>query len=460
MMRLRTLGLALLLVACAQPLEKGDPLPAARFHFPTGVALTPERPDLPQRLLVVSSNVDLRYRSGLVHAFDREALDALIDEAVAACEGEDCPIPHVMDLAPALVGGVEIGDLAGEIAAVALEREGLSPVRAFVPVRGTGSVVAVDLDAEGIRCARRDGRCIDGGATFPREDPFLVTTGLGMVFVGHATLFRRSTGAVGVAPADAPFWETGGGVLSAVTLGRTAIGGLAVGNCRTEGGRERCTLFASSRSAADAQRIFAFDFAQNAFPLTPIFSRNLAPAQDGMDSRGLAISPSRPRAYLAQRGPDALAIVDVSRMPDLPSDGCVVPEDVEIPDGEACPDLPGPTGEPPRFATVALSPAPLRPLVPAVIERTTPEGESRDLVVLATERELAFYDAETAALVGNVENVGRGVSGIAIAPRGEGVRLYLPLFGRSILTVVDVPDLFRPQTARVVARLGPPREED
>src|SRR5690606_26920816 len=162
---------------------------------------------------------------------------------------------------------------------------------------------------------------------------------------------------------------------------------------RREAGRERCTLFASSRTSGDTQRIFAFDFGEDAFPLSPLFSRNLAPAQDGMDSRGLAISPSGPRAYLAQRAPDALGIIDVSRMPKLPSDGCVVPEGVVLPEGEACPDLPPATGEPPRFATIALSPAPARPLLPAVIERTTPDGESRDLVALATERTLALFDA-------------------------------------------------------------------
>lgn len=445
---------------CAQPLEEGDELPSTRFHFPTGVTLTPALPELPQRLLVVSSNTDLRFRSGKVHAFDRAALDELVDDAIAACVGEDCGIAEIFDLTPALVGAVEVGDLAGEVAATGLDGPELPPVRAFVPVRGTRTVVAVDLDAEGIRCTRRDGRCVEEGVQFPREDPFLVTTGLGQVFVGHGTLFRESNGAVGVASAASSIWEAGRGTLSSIGVGRTALGGLAVGNCRREGREELCTLFAISRSMTTTQRIFAFDFSASAFPESPLFSRNLAPAQDGRDSRGIAISPDGERAYLAQRNPSALAIVDVTRMPDLPSDSCTIPEGVELPEGEGCPDLPPPTDEPPRFATVALSPAPARPLLSAVIERRDPGGEPRDLVALLTERSLALFDADTSAMVANVLELGPGASGIAIAPRGEGVRLYIPIFGRSVLTVVDIPDLFRPDSAEVVARLGVPREPE
>lgn len=456
----RLLWLALLCAACAQELEEGDPLPPGRFHYPTGVALTPEIEGVPERVLVVSANTDLRFRAGRVHAFDREALDRLVDEAVASCVGEDCPIPEVTDLSPALVGSVEIGSLAGEIAVTPLEGPGFPPLRAFVPVRGTRTVTAVDLDAEGIRCSRLDGRCTEGQAGFAREDPFVVAAELGMVFVGNGTLFRDENGAVGFAPATAPFWETGGGAFSLVGIGSSAVGGLAVGNCRSEEGRPTCTLFANGRSSREAQRIFAFDFTRDAVPASPVFSRNVASQQDGMDSRGIAISPSMPWAYLALRSPDALAVVDVSRMPHLPSDGCLLPEDVELPPGIGCPDLPPPRDDRPAFSTIALSPAPDRPLTVAVIERETPSGERSDLVAMTTSRSVAFFDALTAAQVGNVLGVGSGPSGIAVGRRGEGVRLYVPSFERSTLAVIDLPDLFRPDLARVVARLGQPREED
>src|SRR5690606_32459012 len=319
-MRRGLVWLALLCAACAQEIDEGDPLPEGRFHYPTGVTLTPELEGLPQRLLVVSSNTDLRYRAGRVHAFDAAALDALVDGATGGCEGADCPVVEIFDLEPALVGSVEIGSLAGEIAATALDGAGLPPVRAFVPIRGTRTVVAVDLDAAGIRCAELDGDCREGGAGFAREDPFVVVAHLGTVFVGHVTLFRDRTGALGFASAAADFWRTGGGALTAIALGPTAVGGLAAGNCREEGGEQTCTVYVNGRSGGDAQRLFALDFSANAVLESPLFSRNVGPLQRGADSRGIAVSPARERAYLAQRNPDALAIVDVSRMPELPSD--------------------------------------------------------------------------------------------------------------------------------------------
>lgn len=444
--------LSLTLGACAQALEEGDPLPPGRFHYPTGAALTPDLPEVPPRLLVVSSNTDLRYRSGRVHAFDLAALDGLVDEALAACVGEDCAAADIRDLSPALMGTVEIGDHAGQVAATSLEGEGLPPVRAFVPVRGRGRVVAVDLDAEGIRCARRDGRCTEGGVLFAREDPFLVTTGLGMVFVGHGTLFRESQGAIGVAPAASEIWARGDGGMSMLGVGPHGVGGIEVGSCRREGGRARCTLYANARSFAASQQILAFDFTRAAVPAGPLFTRDLGPTQDGEDSRGLALSPSGPRAYLAQRGPDALGIVDLSRLPERPTDACILPEGFELPEGAGCPDLPPPQAEAPSFETLALSPAPANPLVVTAIERSG----ARDLVVMATERSLAFFDAETAAMVGNVET-SRGPSAIVVSRRGEGARLYVPSFDRSVVDVIDLPDLFRPDGARVVATLGEPR---
>jgi len=458
-MRRGLVWLALLCAACAQEVDEGDPLPEGRFHYPTGVALTPVVEGVPQRLLVVSSNTDLRYRAGRVHAFDADALDLLVDEAIAACAGADCPVAEISDLEPALVGSVEIGSLAGEIAATALDGPDLPPVRAFVPVRGSRTVIAVDVDAEGIRCAELDGDCREGGAAFAREDPFSVAADLGAVFVGHVTLHRERSGAVGFARADASFWRTGGGALALIELGPTAVGGLAIGNCREVEGEPTCTLYVNGRSGGSAQRLFALDFSASAVPSGPLFSRDVGPVQGGADSRGIAVSPSRELAYLAQRSPDALAIVDVSRLAELPSDGCILPEGVELPPDAACPDLPPPSGERPAFAPITLSPAPGRPLVVTAIGRSTPAGAAGDLVVMATTRSIAFFDGATGALVGNVTDVGGGPAGIAVRPRGGGFRLYVPSFGRSTLAVVDLPDPFRPDQARLVAQLGQPRED-
>jgi hypothetical protein len=432
-----------------------------QFAFPTGIALTEEDGAFPQRLLVVSSNTDLRFRSGRVHAFDREAIDRLVDEAVAGCTEPGCPPVDVTDLSEALVGSVELGDLAGQIAVASLEGPGLPPARAFVPIRSRRTVVAFDLDPEGIRCAGPGDECLVGGAAFSRNDPFVVEAALGQVYVGHGSLGREPTGIIGMAAADAPFWFQGGGAFLPLDVGPTAIGGLAAGACRVElDGSPTCTLFANGRSRVDGiQRILAFDFRQGALIAGPLFSRNLAPMQDGFDSRGIGVSTSGARAFLANRFPDALATVDVTRLPNLPSDTCLLPPGVTLPEGAACPDLPPAEGERPRFATVDLSPSPDRPLVVRVIPRALPSGGTSDLVAVTTQRSIAFFDGSTGALVGNLEGVGGAPSDLVARVRDGGLRLYAPSFEGGFVAVVDLPDPFLPGEARLVARLGKPQED-
>lgn len=445
--------------ACAQPVNRGAALPPGRFAFPTGVALTPEGV-VPQRLLVVSSNTDLRFRSGLLQAFDRQALDTLVDEAINSCDVPGCPPVDIFDLSSALVGAVEIGDLGGLVAATALSGEGLPPVRAFVPVRGTTTVVPVDIDPSGIRCSMTERKCIDGGPEVLREDPFDVVTGLGNVYVGNSTLFRIDSGAISMARADDPIWTTGDGALIPVDVGDTAIGGLAVGSCRIGGdGEETCTLYANGRSQVRGiQRILAFDFQAGRLMAGPLFSRNLAAVQDGFDSRGIAIASTGDQAYLANRFPDALAVVDVTRIAELPSDSCVLPSDEVVPGGAPCPDLPPSQGERPRFANVDLIPAPKGPLTVTVIPRVLPSGEPRDLAVMTTRNSVAFFDVVAGALVADVTGTGTAPSDAVARQRDGGFRLYVPSFGRGTLAIIDLPDPFHPQTARLVARLGRPQE--
>ena len=72
--------------------DPGEAPPLDRLRYPTGVALTPDDGNLPRRLLVVSSNFDLAFRSGVLHAYD-------LDELAGAC-GFDTPrlLTHLADL--------------------------------------------------------------------------------------------------------------------------------------------------------------------------------------------------------------------------------------------------------------------------------------------------------------------------------------------------------------------------
>lgn len=460
------LGLLSTTAAGCATSEDGTVQPPATLSFPTGVALTPEDAALPQRLLVVSSNFDLRFRAGRLHAFDRAAIDALADEAPPspACPAAEprCLPADVPSLQPALVGTVEVGDFGGEVGVASL---GPGRMRAFVPVRGSQSVVAADLDAQGISCAEGGSDCVNTGASFSRRDPYSIAVALGNVYVGHFTLNTLAGtgpkgGVIGTAPADASFWSLGGGAMAEIPVGQgSAIGGLSVGGCRAGDAGPLCTLFASGRSRlGGTQEIFAFDFQAGAPMASALFSRNLYSQEFGFDSRGIGAASSGTAVFMASRSPSALAVIDVTRLATLPTDGCVVPEGEVVAPGAACPDLPPPTGETPAFRTVDLVPSPNGPNAVAVLPRLLPGGGTSDLVVMTTDGGLAFFDTRAPVLAADLGGLGATPSAIAFRPQGAGFRLYVPSFLRGTLAVVDVPDPFRPETARVVARIGPVQE--
>ncbi len=454
---------ALVAAACARE-EEGRQQPITAIRFPSGVALSPEDPSIPQQLLVVSSNFDLRFRAGVLHAFDRATLDRLADDAPPspACPAANprCLPADVPDIAEALVGAVEIGDFGGQVAVAAL---GDGALRAFVPVRGNHTVVAAELGASSLQCTQGGGTdCVGTGAEFPRDDPYSVVTALGNLYVGHFTVLRSGPkgGVIGTAPVDAGFWTTGGGILQAIQVAnRSAIGGLAVGGCRDEDGAPTCTLFASGRSRFDGtQPIFAFDFREGEPMVSPLFSRNLFAQERGFDSRGIASSSSGSDVFLASRMPDALAIIDVSRLAQLPTDGCVLPEGDVVAPGAACPDLPPSTGDRPAFTTADLIPSPAGPNTLATLPRTMPDGSISDLIVMTTTEGLAFFDTRVGVLAATLGGLGGAPTDIAFRPLGDGFRIYAPAFSRGSIAVVDLPDPFRPESATLRARLGPAQE--
>ncbi|AKU91529.1 hypothetical protein [Vulgatibacter incomptus] len=451
-------ALALLFAGCARS-EDGAPPPLGSLQFPTGIAITPEDPTVPTRLLVVSSNFDLRFRSGVLHAFDLATLDRLIEEAPPnpACPAANpsCAPVNVPDITSAFVGAVEIGDYGGQVA-VAQLAPGLQ--RAFVPVRGSNSVVAADLDASRLACSFGGTLCVTGGASFPRPDPYSIVVSLGNLYVGHFSTTRISPtgGVIGTAKADAHFWSLGGGALQTIDVGNTAIGGLAAGGCRPGAdGAPICTLYASGRSMdAGNQQVFLFDFQAGVPILGPLFSRNLAPQENGADSRGIAVSSDAADVFLATHFPAALAVIDVTRIPSLPTDGCILPEGTVVPPGAACPELPPATGETPRFATADQIPSPIGPNSVVTIPRTLPDGSPSDLVAVTTTDGIAFFDMRVGVLAGFVTGLGGTPSELAVRPNGAGVRIYTPSFSQGTIGVVDLLELFRPESARVVARLG------
>ena len=262
-------------------------------------------------------------------------------------------------------------------------------------------------------------------------------------------------GGIGAALIDAPFWSGRDDGFTFIGLADEPIGGLAIGGCDGADGGRRCTLFATGRSVEDGVNpIYLFDFAPGQLRTSPVFARNLFAQQRGFDTRGVAVSTTGDWVYIASRFPSAVATVDVSSIERTGNDACVVPPGELVPPEGSCPAEPAAPAEEPRFVTTDLVPAPAGTNAVAVIPRMLPDGTPSDLVVVTTEVGLWFYDTRTGLPAGSVEEVGSAPSAAVFRLEGTGARLYVPSFGHGTLAVVDVPDLFRPASAQVVAILG------
>ncbi len=436
--------------------EEGTPPPLDGLQFPTGMALAPPEASGRQLLLVASGNFDLRFRAGVLHAFDLAEIDRLADTAVPPPDcppGPDglpsrCRTPEVFDLAPALVGAVEIGNFAGQVAVASLPDR----LRAFVPVREGDGVVAVDLPPGGapVCTAGGEGPCA-AAVRFPGDDPQPVKLIGNTVYV--ASIRTGKDGRLAYAAADDAIWTTGGKMAS-VFLGEQAAGGIAhrcepvapeAPECSAGG-----TLFVSGRSIEDLLNpLYLLPLPPDGPATGPVTTVNLYSQQRGLDARGVAVSTDGATLYLASRYPDALAIVDVAQLYGAGADGCVVLP--PAPPDFRCPS----TGQgEPILGNRTLVPTSAGPNDVTVLPRTLPGGGTSDLVLVTTENSLDFIDTRIDVLAARLDDLGPVPSAVVYRPLGTGYRLYVSSFGRGTIAVVDLPDPFRPELARVVALLG------
>lgn len=448
---------ALLLAAALGACAVSDPeggrvdIPPGILYFPSGAA---RAGDL---LLVTSSNFDLRFQSGRLSAFSIAAIDEAIQAAGApeGCPTGDACRPVELISLPEPVDTVKIGDFSGEVA-VARVGTGL---RAFVPVRSESAIVAVDIGADGtLTCARGGGEdCVGDGVSFAVEDPFQVLVLGDRVYVGHVQRTgSRTNGVIGAAAASGALWtRSGAGRLATIQLGETAVGGLA-GTCTeptcTEGG----TVYATGRTtAAEPPVLYAFDFVGPTLISSSVSTLDLTSQADGRDLRGIAVSASGEQGWVVWRAPDTLASIDLTRIPARTPDACAIAAGASLPD-EGCPagQLSPGIVPVPAFDVSGAVPTPAEPRALTAIPRTLPDGTTSDLLVLTARRGLSFYDTRTGMFAGEVQATGDVPAAVVAVPRGEGVRLYVPSFASGRLAVVDVPDLFAPYTARVVALVG------
>jgi hypothetical protein len=157
----RLLFSVLALAAACGETSKVPPAPLDRFYRPTGMAMHGER------LLVASSNSDLRYD------FD-EGGSVL---AVA---------PNAAGSAAARLSGVRIPSFAGDLAVADAAACGLGTTLALVPVRGNDAVFALDVGADGgLTCAAGCEVSLSG----PFGDPNAIVVACGggraRAFVGY-----------------------------------------------------------------------------------------------------------------------------------------------------------------------------------------------------------------------------------------------------------------------------------
>lgn len=147
-------------------------------------------------------------------------------------------------------------------------------------------------------------------------------------------------------------------------------------------------------------------------------------------TRGVALGSGERRLYLLGRYPDVLVVLALASVTsDTPSLRLIR----EIPLAFA-----------PQQLTVIARPG--RGDLVAVTYEGTGTGRVAGGLLL--------YDEEAGELVANVDEVGLQPFGVTASRIGAGARLFVSNYGDGRIAVIDVPNLDRPQEARVVAHLG------
>ncbi len=407
----------LLIVAssCAEEYVGEDP-PVQQLHFPTGIAVSPSA----RTALVVSSNFDLGYNRGVLHSIDLDRVDAALQASGGAALKEP--------ISDAISDAVYTKNFGGQL------RFDDSGAHAFVAMRGDGSLLQVDVaDAAG-------GRKLDCGQNGEVQDcsqgpQHLLLDGTDpySLLLGHT-----ADGAQRVYVGDL----NGGGlqVLNfdpakdhgermqkdfVVDSGLLRTGGLAVLPGDMHHGDY---LLMSGNSYNDPLgrvdgaylRLFDVSLAET----QRLGSVPLVSASQASDARALALSPDGRFAYVAQRSPSSVALVDLS------------------------------TGanQLPRFQITAVQSIGLNPVAIAV--DADAEGGAQVLVACYDAQAIYALDGHSLQVVGLVENLQGGPADIALDPASG--RAYVTMFDRDTILILGLERAGRPGL-EVLGYIGEPR---
>jgi DNA-binding beta-propeller fold protein YncE len=433
----RSLGsLGLLVTGCTASAAEVRP-PADELFFPTGLAVSPDE----RHLFVVNANSQLTYDSGTVLAIDLGEVDEAVDrwlvdgEIRDGCE-RDPSFPDIIECDEAEFieagAGVRIGNFAAN---VAIQQRAGADLRLVVPVRGDPSVTWINWDDEsgtldcgdsgGFPLCDEDHRLtrFRGDDSLPQidDEPYGVYVDSESQYAAVTHLVAGAVTLVDLAGSSPELTDQAENLFFANSFG--AVGSVGVAGRRPGGPGD--LLYVTSRSE---NRVQTFGVVRaGGVPRLTLSSFFLldslgALAQASTDARGIAFSADGDRAYVLNRLPPTVALIDTR----LDAQGFPV-NDI---DGGAdiCREAVG------------------------IVVADVGDGE-RAYVSCFQDGELYVVDRRGGMHVEEVTTIGRGPFGIAAAPGRA--RLYIANFFDDSISVVDLtPGV--PNRYRVALRIGVP----
>jgi hypothetical protein len=494
---------ALLMLAACSASTDARPPPSTRFVYPSGIEFW--RPDgsLPRStngyLFVASANFDSCYDTGSVMAVN-------LDAVRRADDGASLPLQDPANLYDPVASGVreltelnvapeayvQIESFAGEMTSWRNPGNGGLP-RLFVPSRAANNFLhAIDVSLAGaapqLACAQStSGRDCTRGALSLTENIPNAVNGLprapsplgatvdeesGTVYVTHSEAAdspaRTSTNfenyLVSVSAAEPvrenlefiPLSPDG------LTFGGSDATAVGAGYLYVTG---RNYVQGSNGTVGASFVLRLVDKYDHSDVIEPnLFSQYKISEARGVQIVSSPVDPASPntrreRLYLLARGPDTLLIVDFQY--DLPGAGQTRPTT-------------------PSFRVVSAIALPAGTSELRLVRRAKDSvGDNIIAVTSTTDGAVSLYDEKLGQLVSQValgdpstettnptQSFGLTVDNpdgalVAGAPgRVNAARLYVTNFGEGQVAVIDIPNLDRPQDARLVARLGTRQERD
>ncbi|MBN1210422.1 MAG: hypothetical protein JXB05_36550 [Myxococcaceae bacterium] len=446
---------ALVWAGCADNIETRHP-PTDRFVYPSGIAHLPVVGSTNGALYVASANFDKCFDRGTLLAVNLDA-EGLGLPALGAVGPSDPPV-EITDLQIGAESFVEIESFAGQMA---LWNPGGRDPRLFVPTRAEESYLhAIDINAQSpttLSCRGMEERnCIPGalsltsnisgsqedlprapaplGVTIGRDSPEVWVTHIEAADSPARTAQGFQTYLVRLPDAGAEPLS-----LSTENFISLSSGGLAIGGAHATALGKRYTYvtgrsFGLGVQAQGANFLLRLVDRSNT---SRVLETGLSTNYRTLEARDVVLGEynqalDKERLYIVARGPDSLIVVDVLGVSsDVPTVAIV--DAVLLQDGAS-------------YAKVIHRGAP--GVDDDVVAVTCTASARRQGVV-------ALYDTRLGQIVKQVDAVGSQPFGIALhQPSATAARLFVTNFGDGRVAVIDIPDLYKPQDARLAAYLG------